>query len=362
MLDLYASGPFALFGREHELVVGVDSARVDLDALEFTPGSYAPVGNFFEWDGSYPSPGFDPAGYRITDIHTRQNSLYAAGRFSLAERLKLIAGARREDLRMDYYYLYDSPEGGLQHDQSATIPYAGLIYDFSKPFSAFMSFTEIFKPQTARDADGGYLDPLDGKSLDVGLKGEHFGGRLTTAITLFKTLQNNVPQPVFDSTGTPVLLPDLSQATQPIDGARTRGIELEAAGQLREGWNASVGWSRYILEDAHGLAVKSFIPRTALRLFSSWTPARQSRLSFGGGVNWQSASDTFVGTPAGGTTLAQGEVTLLGLFARYQLTPQTSLQFNGENMLDEKYFVLDEYDDTYYGPPRNYSVSVSVRF
>jgi outer membrane receptor for ferric coprogen and ferric-rhodotorulic acid len=362
MLDLYASGPFALFGREHELVVGVNAARADLDSLEYTPGEMAPVGNFFEWDGTYPSPGFDPVGFQVADIHTRQESVYAAARFSLAERVKLIAGARHEALRMDYYYLYDSPENGFDHDYSETIPYAGLTYDFSKPFSAFVSFTEIFKPQNARAANGAYLDPLEGRSVDMGLKGEHFGGRLSTEITLFETRQDNVAEPLFDDDGAPVLLPDLTQASRPIGGTRTRGIEVEASGRLRETWNVSLGWSRYILEDADGEAVNSFIPRTTLRLFSSWTPKRRSKLALGGGVNWQSASDTFVGTPSGGTQLVQDDVALLGLFARYQLGPKTALQFNAENLLDKKYFVLDNYDNTYYGPPRNYSMGLRVRF
>jgi outer membrane receptor for ferric coprogen and ferric-rhodotorulic acid len=34
-----------------------------------------------------------------------------------------------------------------------------------------------------------------------------------------------------------------------------------------------------------------------------------------------------------------------------QLTRTGALQFNGENLLDERYYVLDNYDDTYFGSP-----------
>jgi outer membrane receptor for ferric coprogen and ferric-rhodotorulic acid len=37
-----------------------------------------------------------------------------------------------------------------------------------------------------------------------------------------------------------------------------------------------------------------------------------------------------------------------------------SLQVNSDNLLDEKYFVLDEYGNTYFGTPINYSLSLNV--
>ena len=91
-------------------------------------------------------------------------------------------------------------------------------------------------------------------------------------------------------------------------------------------------------------------------------PAASSKLTLGGGVNWQSDSHTLVGAPDGGITFREGEVTQLSLMARYQFTPGISVQFNGSNLLDEKYFVLDEYDNTYYGEPLAVSASLSWDF
>jgi len=86
------------------------------------------------------------------------------------------------------------------------------------------------------------------------------------------------------------------------------------------------------------------------------------KLALGGGVNWQSRSSTFVGTPEGGTTLRQGDVTDISLMARYAFTPQLSLQLNGSNLLDRKYYVLDEYDNTYYGAPANATLTLRYAF
>jgi outer membrane receptor for ferric coprogen and ferric-rhodotorulic acid len=361
-VDLYASGPFPLFGREHELVVGYNGSQVGNNSTEANPvdGLDEPI-DLFHWDGSYPEPTFSES-VRVADQTTTQNGLYLATRISILDPLKLIAGARYATWKIESFYAYDTPADS-RYDYKEVIPYAGLIYDVTDQFSLFTSYTEIFKPQSNRDVNGRYLDPIDGRSYEVGIKGEHFNGKLNSALTLFRTLQNNVAAPVYDDDGEIVKLPDGSDASQPIDGTVSRGFEFELTGELREGWNASLGWTHYLIDDADGHAVRTFVPRTLARLYTTWKPGGVlNRLTVGGGVNWQSDSSTTVGAPDGGATLHQGDVTLLGLMARWQFTPRLSLQLNGDNLLDEKYFVLDAFDNTYYGSPRNGSASLRFTF
>jgi outer-membrane receptor for ferric coprogen and ferric-rhodotorulic acid len=362
-LDVYASGPVTLFGRQHEIVFGYNGSRSSNTGTEYEPGELADPGNFFEWDGSYPMPSFAYPGIPLADIDTEQNGLYAAARFSLADPLKLIAGARYATWKVDSFYIYDTPTLS-KYDYRETIPYAGFVYDFAQHYSLFASYTGIFKPQNSRDITGHYLDPVDGQSFEAGVKGEHFDGRLNTSLTVFETRQNNVAGPVFDpETGEPVLLPDGTQVSRAIDGTRTRGFEVEAAGRLGDDWQVSIGGSRYVMHDGDGQPVRTYIPGTLIRAFATWTPSQWlPGLALGGGVNWQSRSSTFVGTPDGGTILAQTAVTQLSVMARYQFTPQLSLQLNGNNLLDRKYYVLDEYDNTYYGAPANYSLSLRYTF
>lgn len=362
-LDVYASGPFDLFGRRHELVFGYNGSRSTNTGKEYAViGPLADPGNFFDWDGSYPNPGFSAQGDRLLDINTRQNGAYAAARLSLADPLKLIAGARYATWKTDSFYLYDDPHDS-RYDYRETIPYAGLVYDLGRGFSAFASYTGIFKPQNNRDAGGHWLDPVEGRSVELGIKGEHFDGGLNTALTLFETRQDNVAAPVFDpDTGEPVRLPDGTQVSRPIDGARTRGFEIEAAGRIGEEWNVSLGWSRQLTRDADDQPVRTFIPSTLVRLFATWNPARFERLTLGAGVNWQSRSRTFVSSPDGGTTLQQGSVALATVMARYRISPQVSLQLNANNVFDRKYYVLDEYDNTYYGTPASCTLSLRVAF
>jgi outer membrane receptor for ferric coprogen and ferric-rhodotorulic acid len=361
-LDVHASGAVNLFGREHELVVGYSGSKVENTGNEFAHDELAPVGNFFEWDGSYPEPAFDSTGFLLTDIDSSQNGLYVAGRFVLADPLKLVAGARYSTWDTDHFYLYDSPDVTFHDEYKKVIPYAGLIFDISRDFSAFGSYTEIFKPQLTRDVDNRYLDPIDGNSVEFGIKGEHFDARLNTALTLFETRQDNVAEAAFDESGNPIMLEDGTQASVAIDGTRTRGFEFEAAGALSDRWTASLGWTRYLIEDAGGLAVRTFVPRTMVRGFTTWRPAALEKLTLGFGINWQSDSYTQVGGPNGGIPLRQGDVTLVSLMAKYQFTPKISVQLNGSNLLDEDYYVLDNYDNTHYGEPLGASATLNWEF
>ena len=235
-----------------EVVVGASRSRLKLDGYEFAVQSVLPdPGNFFEWDGSYPEPVFSSTGDRITRITTDQTALYAAYRFSLADPLKLIAGVRHTRWDTDYFDLY-SDDQAFVYKEHPTTPYAGLVYDFLPQWSAFTSYTEIFKPQNKLDRNGSFLDPTTGQSIEVGIKGEHFGGRLNTALTLFDTRQDNVAaldEEIDPNTGNPYTVPNRpqTQASVNVDGARSRGFELEINGEPVKGWNLSFGWSNFSL-------------------------------------------------------------------------------------------------------------------
>ncbi len=362
-LDAYAEGPFELFGRRHQLVAGYNGSRARNKGNAADPADVLPpTPNFFQWDGSYPEPVWGES-YEVQDIRTDQDAAYVAARFSIADPLHVLAGGRYARWKVDSFYLYDTPADS-KYDQSRFIPYAGVVWDFSRQFSAYASYTGTFKPQNARDINGHYLDPVDGYSYEAGIKGEHFDGRLTTALTIFQTQQNNVATAVLDpETGEAVLLPDGSQASQAVDGIRTRGFELEATGRFTRDLQGSVSWTHYDMNDRSGESFRTFLPDTLVRSFVTWQPRDWvPRLTLGGGVNWQSATHTIVGSPDGPVDFAQRSVTLVNLMARYQFSPSVSLQFNANNVTDRKYFVLDQYDNSYYGPPANYALTLRMGF
>ncbi|MFX5839395.1 TonB-dependent receptor, partial [Acinetobacter baumannii] len=121
-----------------------------------------------------------------------QEGLYGVARFSLAEPLKLIVGARVSNYEKTGHGIY-TPAYDIEHKREVT-PYAGLILDVTKNVSAYASYTDIFLPQSVRNASGAYLDPILGRSVEAGFKGEFFDGGLNVSAAAFRIEQDNLGQ------------------------------------------------------------------------------------------------------------------------------------------------------------------------
>lgn len=356
MVDVYASGPFQAFGREHELVVGFNGSNYGTNYYEYPHGDLPDVGDFNSWHGAYPYPDFARTAQFVSYTRIRQQGLYAALRLQLADPLKLVAGARYARWKNDT----DDATSGIYHErQSRTLPYAGLIYDITPDYSAFASYTKIFDPQTSRTATGSYLAPMVGSSRELGLKGRHFDGALNTSLTFFETRLDNVAEADVGKT-----LPDgITQAYYAVNGTTSRGYELEVSGSFSEDWNGTFGWSHFNVKAPGAGAIRTSLPRTLVRTFTTWRlPGNWNRLTIGGGLNWQGASHTPVDGPNGPQRVDQSSVLLVSAMARYAFDDHASLQVNGNNLLDRKYFVLDDYSNLYYAPPAEFMVSFNYKF
>lgn len=356
MADLYATGPFQAFGREHELVVGINGSDYSNDYFDYPNGDLPDPGNFLQWTGKYPYPSFASSSEFVSDTRIRQQGAYAAARLSLADPLKLIVGARYSSWKNDT----DDATAGIYHEsKNKTLPYAGLIYDITSNYSAFASYTKIFDPQTNRYQDGSYIDPMVGSSREIGIKGRHFDGALNTSLTLFDTRMSNVAEAIPGG-----YLPDgITQAYTSFNGTQSRGYELEASGKFSDRWNGTIGWSHFNIKAPGEGAIHTALPRVLVRAFTTYDLGGSlSGLTVGGGVNWQDASHAPVDGPNGTQYVNQSSVLLLGAMARYTFNDHASLQVNGDNLLNRKYYVLDDYSNLYNAPPANFMVSFNYKF
>ncbi|MET0936965.1 MAG: TonB-dependent siderophore receptor [Luteibacter sp.] len=360
MVDLYASGPFEAFGREHELVIGANGSHYRKDSSEYAHGDLPPIDDFLAWNGDYPRPDFASTADRYNLSLTKQSGLYVATRLQLADPLKLVAGARYARWTND---TNDTSAGVYHQRANKTIPYAGLIYEINPTYSAFASYTQIFDPQDNRRADGSFLDPMTGSSREVGIKGRHFNGLLNTSVTFFETRQDNVAEALPGE-----FLPDgLTQAYRAANGTKSRGFEAEASGQLSDMWNATLGWSHFNIkglnDDGTTGALRTALPRTLVRLFTTYTlPGSWSNVTVGGGANWQSASHAPVDGPDGPQRVNQASVTLVSAMAKYTFNPQAYVQLNADNLLNRKYFVLDQFSNLYYAAPNSVTLTFNYKF
>jgi outer membrane receptor for ferric coprogen and ferric-rhodotorulic acid len=355
-LDVFASGPFSAWGREHELVAGLTDSHYRTDYFQYPHGDLPDIGNFLDWTGNYPYPDFASVAQRVSIARTQQSGAYAAARLQLADPLKLVVGARYSRWKND---TSDDTSGVYHETASKTIPYAGLIYDITPNYSAFASYTQIFDPQTNRKPDGSYLEPVLGTSREVGIKGRHMDGALNTSLVFFETRQDHVADALPN-----VFLPDgTTQAYRSVDGTTSRGYELEVSGSFSSQWNGTLGWSHFNVKAPDGGALRPSLPRTLVRVFTTYTmPGAWSGLTVGGGINWQGPSKADIDNGYGTVRLNQSSQTLVNAMARYAFNDRASVQVNGDNLLNRKYFVLDDASDLYYAPGSTWTVSFNYAF
>lgn len=358
-----ATGPFTLLGREHELHVGVMYSRLNdgwsnRDGLD---GELA-LPDFNAWDGSFPEPAMGER-YRGSRGITRQNAVYAATRLQLGDRLKAIVGGRLSNWEREEKAGAWTPEAYRVDHENVFTPYAGLIYDLGEHVSAYGSYADIFKPQTSRDRNGAYLDPLQGKTYEIGLKGESRDGRLNATLALFRVEQTNfaVPDVGFFVPGTN------EPAYRAAQGVKARGYEIEVSGELAPGWELTAGWTQFSARDADGEDVAVDHARRQFKLFTLYDLRGVWRgLRVGGGLTWEGDRPARAVNPATGLEekVGQPAYALAELMARYAPSDHWSLQLNVFNLFDRKYrSSSDWWGAPYtYGEPRKFLLTMDYRF
>ncbi|TGC32089.1 TonB-dependent receptor [Pseudomonas citronellolis] len=230
--------------------------------------------------------------------------------------------------------------------------------------SVYASYTSIFQPQSYRDRNGSPLDPREGDNYEIGLKSELFDGRLNTAIALYMIKQDNLAE---SDPGQTVPGTDGETAYRAVSGAKTKGFDLEASGELLPGWNLTASYSHSVTKDSDGERLNTVAPAEMFKLWTTYRlPGEWETLTVGGGANWQSGIH-FTATPwqLGQTVKAkQEQYTVVDLMARYRFTEQVSATLNVNNLFDKKY--LSALDTTfyggYYGDPRNVMLTTQYRF
>jgi outer-membrane receptor for ferric coprogen and ferric-rhodotorulic acid len=343
IVDVQARGPFQLGGRRHEAVFGVSTGRNKVDMVS----SYDDLGEALTLqqvlDGSFAQPDFDQGvsafGHRID----KRRTVYSAGKFNLTDSLKLIAGlnaTRASSAGVQY---------GVDHNYRAskTQPFAGLVYDVHPNISVYGSAASIFNPQIELDASGAVLDPVEGRTGEVGLKFESSDKHLNASLAVFRTQQDNTAEYAGFANGISYY--------RGVD-ATARGFEAEIAGTVAPGWQLSAGYAQNRIKGESGQNVRTFVPRQTLRLSTTVAIDAVPGLELGASLKWQSAISRDQG---GGITSAQDAYTLLDLMARYRFNKHWSLTANLRNTTDQKYLNSLLWDQNYYGEPRSASVTLS---
>ena len=364
-LSATLNGPFELFGRVHELMLGVERIRNDntASATNFTASGVFDV-RYWDPKTSLPEPTINITARPVMTRAT-QEAAHATWRISLAEPLTAIIGARAN--WYDYEQENNTRSNGKFSVDNKIVPYAALIYDLNDNFSTYASYTEIFNPQTATDISGAVLEPVTGEAYETGIKGEFYEGRLNASLALFRI--NQVGTALDDINSPNPCPPNYTAGYCKVAAGKSRsdGFEVEVSGEVAPGWQVTGGYTytstEYLKDSAAntGNAIRTTDPKRMLRLFSSYRlPGQYSAWTVGGGV--QAQSDIY---SRSGTLLAeQSGYAVYNAMVNYRFNEHYTLQFNANNLFDKVYYrqVRPTTTGYYYGDPRNFSVTLRGTF
>lgn len=349
--DASLTGPFQLFGRQHQLTVGANAgrSRTEEQSLYGDTLYYSDVSLADALAGSLARPQFSSTNINNggSDYTDRQKSVYTAARFSLRDDLHLIAGARLLSTDSDGTS-YGVEREAREHGR--TTPYVGLVYDLDPQYAVYASYTEIFSPQNYRDLSGRMIDPLEGKSYEVGIKRQSLDKKSSITAALFHTKQDNVAAYAgYDASLGGSLYNGLSYEGQ--------GVELEVAGEVLPGLQLSGGYTYLWITDEDDNRARRFIPRHAVTSNLTYRLPMTPQVRVGGSLKWQSETQT-----DGVDAARQESYTLLGLMAGYDFDSHWSTQLNLNNLTNQKYLENPRWGQSNFGEPRNVTASVSWRY
>ncbi|MEE1925741.1 TonB-dependent siderophore receptor [Pseudomonas sp. 148P] len=360
-IDSVLDGHFELFGQSHQVTTGVNWSRQDVLEKRAPMALNIPI-DLSDVDHQAFAKPARPAWKSINRSVDERHGVFTKANLHLSEPFSLILGARASW----YSYDFDYRTGGGDFDarqEGRITPFAGVIYDLDEDWSWYASYTDIFQPQSDyRTVSGSILDPAIGKSYETGLKGELLDKRLNVAMALFYIRQEGVF--AIDSSSDGKCLTNDVAGSCYVNGTveRSRGIELEASGEVLPGLQVLAGYTFNLTHSSAGGPVSAETPKHMLRASTSYTlPGTWNRLSLGAGVSAQSGyttdsnSTTAYGSP--GHAVWDARIAL-------KLDQHWTVSLNGDNLFDRTYYTSASGLDrgNIFGDPRSYTLTLRGDF
>lgn len=387
-LELYASGPFQLFDRQHDFIIGAngysrssnlpdgklvgpagdqltcskkENGRI---VLSNDIGDNCVINDWQTWDGN----ATHKPDYIVIPAerdHTQRNyGIYSTLRLNLSDPLKLILGARQS-----YYIANNGDKSDIK--THAFTPYLGMTYALNDQYTAYASYTDMFNPSTEKDRNNNFLEPTLGKSYELGIKGSIFEDKLLATAAAFWSKKSNVAIPDYEAIHQGIKTND---GNDPMlasgQGININGFELEAIGQIIPDWNISAGYTYVNSVSSKDVTALTSVPQNQVKLYSSfhlphtlWSGAE--KLSIGLGVNWQSEmSKRVVGAPKNTDGLIRQDAYFLAnAHLAYQFSDTCSANFQVSNLFDKEYYQnVGISNGVYWGEPRKVTLTLRVRF
>ncbi|MFL6535263.1 MAG: TonB-dependent siderophore receptor [Pseudomonas sp.] len=363
-LDTNLIGKFEALSMEQEVMLGANYAQLETDD-KYARTFNSSTDTIFDLNNNRPDVSYESliaAGGRgvLSKYDVRQKGVYGTWRVKPVDDLTLILGSRVSWYDFSYKSKNENAAGITRNTPSystetgVVTPYAGIVYDLSREWAVYASYTDVFQPQTNVDASGSVLKPVVGTNYEVGLKGELMDGRVNTSLAVFRYDHENR---ALNDGGSGCGGFGCSTASGKV---RSQGIEAEISGEVIDNLQLFAGYTYNTTKSLNGADEG--------KVFSSWTPKHMLRV-WG---NYQFTGDwNRVSTGLGFTTQshtlgyqADYEVpgyTVWNARVGYKLTSEIDLALNANNLFDKTY-ITPAYNqlngNNNFGDPRNLMFTV----
>ncbi|WP_411385208.1 TonB-dependent siderophore receptor [Pseudomonas sp. MPB03] len=367
-LDMNLIGKFEALSMEQEVMLGGNFSQLETDdryarTFNSTSDSIFDLNNNRP-DISYESLINSPGGRGVLSKYDiRQKGVYGTWRVKPIDDLTLVLGSRVSWYDFSYKSRTEDSAGITPYttntgtETGVVTPYGGIIYDLSREWAVYASYTDVFQPQTEVDSSGSVLKPIVGTNYEVGLKGELMDGRVNTSLAVFRYDHEN--RAIQDIAGGMVCEGGYCSAAS--GKVRSQGFDAEISGEVVDNLQLFAGYTynttKYLEEPGKdGVVFSSWTPKHMLRVWGNYQLTGDwSRVSTGLGFTTQSHTLVYQEkTDVPGYTVWNARV-------GYQLTPEIALALNANNLFDKTYITpaYNQLDgNNNFGDPRNLMFSV----
>jgi len=225
-----------------------------------------------------------------------------------------------------------------------------------KEVTAYASYSSVYAPQTYQRADGSFIDPNVGAQFEAGVKTSFLDDRLCVNVAGF--LMNDSGR-AYKS--------DPNQGFWENGGkVDCKGFETEVTANLVPGLNVIAGYTfldTKITKSSsgdEGLAWSPVEARHSGKLFGTYTiqngPVKG--LSAGTGLMAYSARTASVLTPE----RTQKPYAVWNLYLSYSFLEHFMVNASLNNVLDTAYYSRVGGNGDFFGDPRNFMISLNVKF
>ena len=335
-------GKLTIGGFEHNLVLGAEAFRFDIDQLlKQQPRAQWPTYGINIYNPVYGQARPNPTVSAMdSDQRERGTAIYAQDQINLSPQWKLLAGVRHD---RDRQHIEDRAAGTTTDQQpSATRPRLGLTWLPSQTLSAYASIGRSFRPNVGTAANGAAFDPESGTARELGVKWQSPDEQLGASVSLFDIKKRNV------------LVPDPNNTDFSITAGevRNKGLEFELAGQIARDWRVALSYAYLDSE------LKQFPRHSGSAFVMHEMPLEGGMLlGLGGGFSHVGERTGDTGVPV------LPAYTTVKLTSYWRISKTLRLSLDVDNVFDKTYYA-SAYNNVWVTPgsPRTFTLGLQAKF